>query len=108
MDTLSSSEEWQWLREVSHPGRNISDCFTGYNTLIVEEACPRVDLLSIKGQQMASHIQVHASTTGVGVIDSVNGKNQHCRSLHRGWSTCCEDLFPSCARYLFCFLLGYA
>ena len=55
-------------------GRNISDCFTGYDTLIVEEACPRVDLLSIKGQHMASHIQVHASTTGVGAIDSVNGK----------------------------------
>ena len=40
----------------------------------MEEACPRVGLLSIEGQHMASHIQVHASTTGIGVFDSINCK----------------------------------
>ena len=60
--------------EVPHPGRNVSDSFTGYDTLIVEEACPRISLLSVKGDHMAGHVQVHASTTGVGAIDSVDCK----------------------------------
>ena len=42
--------------------------------MIVEEACPRVGLLFIEGQHMASHVQVHASTTGIGAIDSINYK----------------------------------
>ena len=40
----------------------------------MKEACSRVGLLSIKGQHMATHIQVHASTPRIGVIDSVDGK----------------------------------
>ena len=40
----------------------------------MEEACPKVSLLSIEGQHMASLIQVHASTTRVGMIDDVNCK----------------------------------
>ena len=60
--------------EVPHPGRNVSDSFTGYDTLIVEKAFPRVSLLSIKGQHMAGHIQVHAGTTWIGMINSVNCK----------------------------------
>ena len=44
---------------------------TGYDTLIMEEACLIVGLLSMESQHMASHIQIHASTTGIGVIDSV-------------------------------------
>ena len=62
------------LSRVPHPARNVSDSFTGYDTLIVEEACPRVGLPSIEGQHMASHIQVHASTTWIGVIDCINYK----------------------------------
>ena len=60
--------------EVCHPGGNICDCFTGCDGLTVKEACSRVGLLSIKGQHMASHAQVHASTPRVGTVDSVNGK----------------------------------
>ena len=60
--------------KVSHPGGNICDCFTGCDGLTVKEACSRVGLLSIKGQHMASHAQVHASTPRVGVVDSVDGK----------------------------------
>ena len=60
--------------EVPHPGRNVSDSITGYGTLIMEEACPRVSHLSVKGQHMATHIQVHAGTTGVGTIYSVDSK----------------------------------
>ena len=60
--------------EVSHPGGNVGYSLTGYDTLIVEEACPRVSLLSIEGQHMAGHIQVHASTTWIGVVESVNCK----------------------------------
>ena len=62
------------LCRVPHSARNVSNSFTGYDTLIVEEACPRVGLLSIEGQHMAGHIQVYASTTRIGVIDSVNYK----------------------------------
>ena len=40
----------------------------------MKEACSRVGLLSIKGQHMASHTQIHASTPRVGVVDSVDGK----------------------------------
>ena len=40
----------------------------------MKEACSRVGLLSIKGQHMASHVQVHASTPRVGMVDSVDGK----------------------------------
>ena len=40
----------------------------------MKEACSRVGLLSIKGQHMASHAQVHASTPRVGMVDSVDGK----------------------------------
>ena len=40
----------------------------------MEKAGPRVGLLSIKGQHMACQVQVHASTTGIGVIDSIDSK----------------------------------
>ena len=67
IDTYTSHSP---LSEVPHPGRNISDSFTGYDILIREEACPRVGFLSIEGQHVASHVQVHAS-----------------RSHPQGWST---------------------
>ena len=60
--------------EVSHPGRNVGYSLTRYDTLIVEEACSRVILLSVEGQHMASHIQVHAGTTWICAIESVNCK----------------------------------
>ena len=40
----------------------------------MEEACPRVSLLSVEGQHMAGHIQVHAGTTWIGMVESVNCK----------------------------------
>ena len=40
----------------------------------MEEACPSAGLLSIESQHMASHIQVHTSTTGIGTIDRINYK----------------------------------
>ena len=60
--------------EVPHPGRNVSYSLTSYDTFILEEACPRVSLLSIEGQHMAGHVQVHAGTTWIGMINSINCK----------------------------------
>ena len=60
--------------KVSHPGGNVHDCFTGCDGLTKKKACSRVGLLSIKGQHVASHAKVHASTPRVGVVDSVDGE----------------------------------
>ena len=61
-------------RKVSHPSGNIDDCFTGNDSLIMEEAGPRISLLTVEGQHMTSHAQVHASTTWIGAVKSVNCK----------------------------------
>ena len=46
----------------------------GISAIALLAMTPRVGLLSIEGQHMASHVQVHAGTTRVGAIDSVNCK----------------------------------
>ena len=60
---------------VSHPGGNVCNCFTGCDGLTVKKACSRVGLLSIKGQHVASHTQVHASTPRVGMVHSGQWQN---------------------------------
>ena len=41
---------------------------------LIEEACPRVSLLSVEGQHMAGHVQVQAGTTWISMVESINGK----------------------------------
>ena len=57
----------------------------------MREAGPRVSLLAVEGQHMASHAQVHTGATWIGVVESVNHEIDTIRillggSLHAGTS----------------------
>ena len=57
----------------------------------MEEAGPRISLFTVEGQHMASHTQVHADATWIGMVKSVNCKINTVRILLRGEVHACTS-----------------